>query len=150
MGTPNNSGVLLCRWTAHSVMSAALYHTHFNSIENFPPNITGPEVFEVTLQQTFTFDIQVEDTDLAFFSIVSGDVEGGNLEEDANNPSLYTFTWTPVNIPEIPIIFSASDELNASAQYIPIVQFCQCLNGECTLEGVLDPTANPVTLKLYM
>ena len=72
---------------------------------------------------------------------------GGSLTRNDADDLLYTFTWTPVEFPEDPIVFLATDTMNASSQYVPRIEFCQCLNnGECTLEGLLDQTANPVML----
>ena len=72
---------------------------------------------------------------------------GGSLTRNDADVSLYTFTWTPVEIPENPIVFLATDDMNASSQYIPRIEFCQCMNdGECTLQGILDQTANPIML----
>ncbi len=118
----------------------------FKSAANNPPNITGPVSFMVTLNEESSFLINVVDDNLASFSIISGEVEGGVLTRDGNT-SLYTFTWTPTAIIESPIVFVAADELNASSLYEPRVEFCQCLNGAvCTLQGVLDQLANPVDL----
>ena len=101
----------------------------------------------VTMNEQSSFDINVVDTNLDSFSIISGDVVGGSLTRNLADVSLYTFTWTPVEFPSIPIVFLATDDMNASSQYIPRIEFCQCLNdGNCTLEGLLDQTANPVNL----
>ena len=101
----------------------------------------------VTMNEQSSFDIYVEDTNLDSFSVISGDVVGGSLTRNPSDVSLYTFSWTPVEFPSIPIVFLATDDMNASSQYIPRIEFCQCLNdGNCTLEGLLDQTANPVNL----
>ena len=119
----------------------------FFFLANFPPNITGSTFFMVTMNQQSSFDIYVTDINLESFSIMSGDVVGGSLTRNDADVSLYTFTWTPVEIPANPIVFLATDDMNATSQYIPRIEFCQCLNnGECTLEGLLDQTANPVML----
>lgn len=100
----------------------------------------------VVLNEQSSFNLSVVDTNLASFSIVSGDVEGSVLVE-SSNMSLYTFTWTPVAIIDGPIVFVATDDLGASSQYEPQVEFCQCQNGsQCTLEGILNQLANPVDL----
>ena len=114
---------------------------------NFPPNISGPPSFMVTMNQQSSFDLHVVDTNLDSFSIIGGDVVGGSLTRNDADMSLYTFTWTPVEIPANPIVFLAMDIMNASSQYTPRIEFCQCMNnGNCTLEGLLDQTANPVNL----
>ena len=69
------------------------------------------------------------------------------LTTDDNDPSLYTFTWTPTAIVESSIVFIATDDLGASSRYVPRIEFCQCQNGaECTLEGILDRNADVVDL----
>ena len=109
--------------------------------------ITGPDSFMVSLNETSSFSILVEDTNLVSFTIISGDVEGGDLSRDENDTSLYTFTWTPTGIIESPIVFLATDDIDASSQYTPQIEFCQCQNGSnCTLDGVLNQLANPVDL----
>ena len=114
---------------------------------NNPPNITGPATFMVSLNQESTFTISVVDTNLDSFSIIGGDVAGGELVQDATDMSLYTFTWTPPAIIDSPIVFLATDDMGASSQYEPRIEFCQCLNGaECTEEGVTNQLANPVDL----
>ena len=64
-----------------------------------------------------------------------------------HDTSLYTFTWTPAGIIESPIVFLATDDIGASSQYSPQIEFCQCQNGaNCTLDGVLNQLENPVDL----
>ena len=114
---------------------------------NNPPVITGPDSFMVRLNEESIFTISVVDANLASFTIISGDVEGGVLTESATNMSVYTFTWTVTALINSSIVFLATDELNASSQYEPQIEFCQCLNGSvCTLDGVLNQLANPVDL----
>lgn len=114
---------------------------------NYPPNITGLASYTVTLGQEFSFTISVVDTSISSFSIISGDVDDASISQHSTDPSLYTFTWTPNAIIENPIVFLATDDLGASSQYKPQIQFCQCQNGaECTLQGVLNQLANPVDL----
>ena len=104
----------------------------------------------VTLNQEASFDISVVDTDLVSFTIISGDVDDGVLSRDSGDPLLHTFTWTPRAIIQNPIVFLATDELDASSQYEPRIEFCQCLNGaECTLQGVLNQLENPVDLNCF-
>ena len=120
--------------------------SYYNLVNN-PPNITGPTSFMVSLNEESSFSISVVDTNLASFTIISGDVEGGELAGDDNDPSLYTFTWTPTAIVANPILFIATDDMGATSQYEPQIEFCQCAsNANCTLQGVLDQMANPVDL----
>lgn len=119
----------------------------FLSSANFPPNITGPATFMMTLNQQSSFIVTVTDTNLASFSIVSGEVAGGVLTRNDTDTSEYTFTWTPTVLIDSPIVFVATDDMGASSQYEPRIEFCQCRNAsECTLEGVLNQLANPVDL----
>ena len=115
---------------------------------NNPPNITGPATFMVRLNEESSLTITVTDTNLNSFTSTSGVAAGGSIVPDDTDPSLYTFTWTPATIIQNPIVFLATDDLGASSQYEPIIEFCQCLNGSmCTLEGVLNQLANPVDLE---
>ena len=101
----------------------------------------------VTLNKESIFTISVVDANLDSLTIISGDVEGGVLTKSATNTSVYVFTWTPTALINSPIVFLATDELGASSQYEPQIEFCQCLNGSvCTLDGVLNQLANPVDL----
>lgn len=114
---------------------------------NFPPKISGPEFFMVTLNQQSDFTISVMDSNLASFSYVSENVENGMLTRSETDTSLYTFTWTPTASIDNPIVFLAVDDMGAASQYTPQIRFCQCQNGaECTLDGVLDQLANPLDM----
>ena len=90
----------------------------------------------------------VTDTNLRSFVIANGEVMGGVLtQSDENDTSIYTFTWTPTAFMDRTILFIATDDLNATAQYEPRIEFCSCMNGGmCTLGGILDQTANPLDL----
>ena len=121
--------------------------TTFCISANNPPNITGPATFLVRQGSTFTFSITVTDTNLASFTIVGGVTAGSVLTVDGGDASLYTFTWTPVDIVASPIVFRATDDLGASSDYQPRLEFCRCRDeGECTLNGVPDRSANPLDL----
>ena len=99
------------------------------------------------MNQLVSFDIYVTDTNFDSFTIASGDVARRSLTRNDADDSLYTFTWIPVEFPEDPIVFLATDTMNASSQYVPRIEFCECMNsGVCTLDGLLDQTANPVML----
>ena len=112
---------------------------------NHPPNITGPATFNVTVGQQSSFEITVTDTNLANFTIVNGEL--GELVRDENDVSQYTFILTPTQSLDRTILFLATDDMSASTQYEPRIEFCSCQNGGmCTLNGLLDQTANPVDL----
>lgn len=103
----------------------------------------------VSVNEQSSFEITVVDTNLLSFAIVNGDVEGGLLTVDDNDTSFYTFTWTPTQFVDRTILFLATDDMDASTQYEPRIEFCSCeiMNGGiCTLNGVLDQTANPIDL----
>ena len=101
-----------------------------------------------TIGQQSSFEISVTDTSSFTFEIISGDV--GSLVQDENDTTLYNFTWLPTEIPSSAIAFLATEENNGviySNMYEPQVEFCGCLNGgTCTLNGVVDRTANPLVL----
>jgi hypothetical protein len=101
----------------------------------------------VTLNQESSFAISVVDTGPVSFSITTGEENGGVLSRSDSDNSLYVFTWTPTAVTQEPVVFVATDDLDASSQYEPQIGFCQCLNGgECTMQGLLDQMANPVDL----
>lgn len=103
----------------------------------------------VTLNQQSSSTITVMDTNLMSFTIRNVDMENATLVEDNHDGIVHTFifTWTPTAIIENPVVFMATDDMGASSEYQPRIEFCQCLNGaECTLEGVLNQLANPVDL----
>ena len=130
----------------YSSNAIGLYPNPF-PVANFPPQINGPERFEVIINQESVFIIDINDTNLASFSIVNGDVQGGNLTNNASDPLSYIFTWTPSAEVTSPIIFLAVDEGNASVSYEPTIEICPCLNnGTCTTGGLLNLAANPVLL----
>jgi len=101
----------------------------------------------VTAGELFAANIRVNDTNLRELVILNGPVQGGSLTRDDNDISLYTFTWIPAPPFNRTIIFLATDDLNANFRYEPIIEICQCENGgNCTLNGILDRTANPIDL----
>ena len=130
----------------YSSNAIGLYPNLF-PVANFPPQIKGPLQFEVIINQESVLIIDINDTNLASFSIVNGDVQGGTLTNNASDPLRYIFTWTPSAEVTSPIIFLAVDEGNASASYEPTIQINPCLNnGNSTTEGLSNLAANPVLL----
>ncbi len=100
----------------------------------------------VILGRQSNFTIEVMDTNLASFNIINGEVEGAELIRESSDSSVYIFIWTPTSI-DRPIVFLATDAMNASSQYEPRIEICRCLNGgRCTLDGILDQTVNPIDL----
>ena len=109
--------------------------------------MTGPAVIVATLNESTSFIISVQDSNLVSFRIISQEATGANLVRDGADSSFYTFSWTPSAIVESPIVFLAVDALGASTRYQPRIEFCQCLNeATCTAAGLLDQTANPLDL----
>ena len=102
-------------------------------------------MFQVVLNITSVFLIQVNDTNLQSFNFSNGPIQGGELV--LVDSTTYNFTWTPGDMVTSSIIFLAVDQRNASAVYEPIIEVCPCLNGgTCTRGGVENPSANPLFL----
>ena len=116
--------------------------------ENFPPTITGPNVFQVISNVTSTFTIEVNDTNLRSLVILQGPTEGVSLANSSGAVSTtYTLTWTPASNVTTHFIFLATDERDAISMFAPRVEICPCLNnGSCTNEGLVNPSANPLVL----
>ena len=82
-------------------------------------------------------------------------VEGG-LPDNAtlhNDGSSYTLTWMLARSPQQLFDFNqtiqiiARDELNATSLIVPQIQICACgEGGNCTSEGVLNASVNPLIL----
>lgn len=82
-------------------------------------------------------------------------VEGG-LPDNAtlhNNGSYYILTWTFSNPIDQLSVFNntihivAKDELNATSLLVPQIQICACgEGGNCTSEGLLNASVNPLIL----
>ena len=119
------------------------------SIDNFPPNITGETVFNITVGQKAVYNFTVVDEGDTF----TVEVEGGIPQEasfEDNGEGEYTFSWNlevVANRSDVPALsFQATDSGGAVSLLTPQVVVCPCTNdGECTLRGILN-TAIPVLI----
>ena len=103
---------------------------------NNPPNITSEiTVFLVNVREENVYTFQVMDSNNFNVSIVNGTPSGSVLTDDGEG--MYTFKWTPLDIPTKELTFLAVDELGAATSHTPLVQVCACFNGgQCTMQGV--------------
>ena len=115
--------------------------------DNFPPNITGAAVFNVTVRQESMYSFMVEaDGDEFNVTVINGLPDGATLEQ-VGGEGVYIFRWTLQNASDaIPITFLAMNAAGAAAMLSPQVQVCACVNGMCTLDGILDLSTPLVTL----
>ena len=109
----------------------------------------GPQIFFINVDQesTYTFNV-MDDRDKAIL-MVENIPEGAYIE---NNGSVYTIHWL-LSADDFPsfnqtIRIIARDDLNATSLLVPQLQTCACnrQGGNCTLEGLIDITANPLIL----
>jgi len=121
----------------------------YNPIGNFPPNITGESVFDVTVGQNAVYTFTVVDEGDTFTVEVVGEIPEGASFED-NGEGEYTFSWNlevVTNRSGVPALsFRANDSGGAVSLLTPQLVVCPCTNdGECTRRGILN-TALPVLI----
>ena len=121
---------------------------NFVPLDNFPPNITGDSVFNVTVGQKAVYNFTVVDEGDTFtVEVVGGIPEGASFEDTGEGE--YTFSWNLVitNRSGVPALsFRATDSGGAVSLLTPQLVVCPCTNdGECTLSGILN-TALPVLI----
>lgn len=114
-------------------------------LENYPPNITGEEIFNVTVGMENIYTFQVEDSGNFTVEIIGGAPENSRLED--NGGGMYMFQWTPSQAPTHALTFLVVDNLDEATMHSPILHVCTCFNGgHCTLEGV--PSSNQLIIPL--
>ena len=123
--------------------------SNFVPTDNFPPNITGESVFNVTVGQKAVYNFTVVDEGDTFTVEVVGGIPEGAIFED-NGEGGYTFSWNLeviTNRSDVPALsFRATDSGGAVSLLTPQLVVCPCTNdGECTLRGILN-TALPVLI----
>ena len=126
-----------------------VFSPNFVPIDNFPPNITGESVFNVTVGQraVYTFTV-MDEGDTFTVEVVGGIPEGASFED--NGEGEYTFSWNlevVTNRLDVPALsFRATDSGGAVSLLTPQLVVCPCTNdGECTQRGILN-TALPVLI----
>ena len=120
-------------------------------IANNPPTLVGPSVFYVMIGEESLYTFNATD-DSGDFTLM---VEGGlppNATIDSIDSS-YTLTWTLRSTPNQLTDFNktiqiiARDALNATSLLAPQIRICACgEGGNCTTEGVLNISVNPLIL----
>lgn len=110
------------------------------SSDNTPPEISGPDEVNVTLNEKTHFYITSTDADN---DTVTLDIE--ELPPGANfNSSTGHFEWTPINATNITLQFIATDTKNASTVLAVVVNMCKCENnGECDFTEFVGDSTGP-------
>ena len=115
-----------------------VYEHYFVPIDNFPPSITGKNMFMVNVGQLNIFNFTVEDME----SNITVRAAGGlptNALLIANGGSHYSLHYSPTVAANRTLTLIATDPHGASSTFTPKVYFCACVNGgDCTLEGVAE------------
>lgn len=115
----------------------------FEILDNFPPNIDGPESFRVNTGQTSTYTFTVTDEDES----VDVTVQGPSTQSLTQNGNTYTFSWTVSEV-NVQVTFVATDSMNVVSTLSPLIEVCACQNnGNCTLEGVLGIEENIIDMR---
>ena len=113
--------------------------------ENFPPRIEGSGVFVVNLHQESFYFFNVSDEGDSFTVAISGGQPNNSTLR--SNGSLYTFTWTLMELKNSTVTFVANDSFDAVSMLTPQIQICACENnGTCTIEGLTSVDQNPLVL----
>ena len=95
---------------------------------NTPPEISGPEEVNVTLNEVVHFYITTSDPDN---DTVTLDIEELPVGASFNSTTGH-FHWTPVNATNVTLEFIATDTKNTSTVLTVVINMCQCQNdGEC-------------------
>ncbi|XP_064385849.1 mucin-like protein [Halichondria panicea] len=115
---------------------------------NFPPLIYGPVSLYVTLGEEAVLVFNVTDDKGSInVTLVDGLPAGATLLPTPKGDYTMEFTFRlELNaIADISLVFLATDELDAGSTLEVQIMICACENnGNCTLEGVVDQSANTV------
>ena len=111
---------------------------------NFPPNITGPENFELFLHHEAIYNFTVFDEGDTFILTVNASAPDGSFLVELGNGK-YSYHWTVQDIGNFSLSIVATDSAGTSSLLVPQLIVCACVNGgQCTLDGVLDTMASIV------
>lgn len=111
---------------------------------NFPPVIVGLSTFRVIVGEKVFYNFTVEDGEV---SVLGGLPPNSELEQYGGSISIYSFSWTLQEPVDLPLIFIATNSMNAFSLLTPRVEVCACSNGgTCTLDGILRVQNNSVVL----
>ncbi|EDV27739.1 uncharacterized protein TRIADDRAFT_53736 [Trichoplax adhaerens] len=95
-------------------------------IENFPPNITGQKIYNVTYGQQFTTKLNITDQNVND----NLTIQISNLPSDASfNRDTSRFTWNVTTYSNISFEFIATDSKNLTTVFKPTIVMCYCANG---------------------
>ena len=119
----------------------------FTYVDNFPPNITAEDTFNVKVGHMNIFNFTVQDTDNNIIVDVIGEISPTELTIVSNGGSQYSLLYHPTAVSNDTLTLIAADPHNASATFSPSLHFCACSNGEkCTLEGLVLSDAQTLTM----
>ena len=113
--------------------------------ENFPPTLSGSNIFQVNLRQPSVYTFNATDEGDNFTVTISGNQPSNSTLVESGG--LYTFTRTLQKLDNATITFLATDSLNAVTMLMPQTLLCACENdGVCTTEGLLTTDQDPLTM----
>ena len=116
-------------------------------VDNFPPNITAEDMFNVKIGQMNIFNFTVQDIDDSIIVNVVGKISPTELAIVSNGGSQYSLLYHPAAVSNETLTLIATDPHNASATFSPSLHFCACSNGgNCTLEGLVLSDAQTLTM----
>ena len=116
-------------------------------IDNFPPNITTEDTFNVKIGQMNISHFTVQDTDDNIIVNVLGEISPTELTIVSNGGCQYSLLYRPAVVSNDTLTLIATDPHNASATFSPSLHFCACSNGgNCTLEGLVLSDAQTLTM----
>ena len=79
-------------------------------------------------------------------TVINGLPDGATLESNGGGGE-YTFRWMLLGANDaVPVTFLTTDAGGAAAMLSPQVQVCACVNGMCTLGGILNLTTPLIIL----
>ncbi|KAJ8038277.1 Mucin-4 [Holothuria leucospilota] len=103
------------------------------SLENFPPNITGPSVIECVVGVEVVYQVYAIDPegDEVVYRLEEPVPDGAKIDQNGR------VTWTPTNVNENnppALVIQARDAMNASSVLQPTIKLCACKNGTCNFQ----------------
>ena len=122
------------------------YNNIFSTANN-PPLIQGPDTFLATVGELSEYTFNVTDDDNFTLSVAMAGVSTELIDTMVNGVFIFRITL-PAADSGFTLDITATDDEGASSLFSPQVQICACLNGgNCTIDGILNPTADPLLLR---
>ncbi|XP_070536953.1 fibrillin-1-like [Ptychodera flava] len=124
-----------------TMSSSSIFQQDADDLANFPPNITAKQVIDAIVGEAVVETVQAidPDGDCVTFGLLE-DVPGGIIEAESSScPEQATFRWTPQDLSQVRIAYTATDDKEASTTLVVEVRLCDCKNdGLCHFEGEVN------------